>query len=116
MWEAIGQFGSIDGYQGAYASMASGWSSGGAPLLTRYVLGVRPTKPGYASFAVDPHLGDTAWARGGVPTPGGVISVDVRRSGKRLRVLARFPAGLNGVLVRPGAAAVPLRSGVATTR
>ena len=116
MWEAIGQFGSIDGYQGAYASMASGWSSGGGPLLTRYMLGVRPTSPGYASFTIEPHLAGHAWVRGAVPTPRGLISVDVRRVGAKLRVSARFPRGLKGVFALPGRGAKPLRSGVAITR
>jgi hypothetical protein len=115
MWEAIGQFGSIDGYQGSYASMASGWSSGGAPLLTRYMLGVRPTSPGYASFTVEPHLGDHAWVQGAVPVPGGSISVDVRRVGSKIRVLARFPRGLKGVFSLRGRGTKPLRSGVALT-
>jgi hypothetical protein len=117
MWEAIGQFGSIDGYQGGYASMASGWSSGGAPLLTRYVLGVRPTSPGYSSFVIEPHLGDTRWAKGSVPTPAGPILVEVRRVKAKLRVVARFPRGLTGVVVVPGdGRATPLKSGVPVSR
>lgn len=117
MWEAIGQYGSIDGYQGAFASMASGWSSGGAPLLTRYVLGVRPTSPGYESFLIEPRLGETSWAKGAVPTPAGPIIVDVRRVGAKLRVVARFPRGLAGVLVAPGLGSpTALKSGVPVTR
>jgi alpha-L-rhamnosidase-like protein len=115
MWEAVGQYGSVDGYHGASTSMASGWSSGGGPLLTRYMLGVRPTSPGYASFVVRPQLGDNAWARGVVPTPSGPISVDVSRFGEKLRVVARFPRGLNGVFSVPGLRPRPLKSGVAVT-
>ena len=112
MWEAIGQFGSIDGYQGAYTSMASGWSSGGAALLTRYMLGVRPTSPGYKSFVVQPQLGDSAWARGSVPTPDGPITVRVARAGAKLEVTATFPPSQKGVLSIPGRGTKPLLSGV----
>ena len=112
MWEAIGQFGSIDGYQGSSSSMASGWSSGGAPLLTRYVLGVRPTRPGYESFVIEPHLGAIAWVRGAVPTPRGPITVEVRRVGARIRIVARFPAGLKGAVALPGRSSKPLRNNV----
>ena len=113
MWEAIGQFGSIDGYQGAYASMASGWSSGGGPLLTRYMLGVRPTSPGYASFTIEPHLAGHAWVRGAVPTPQGP-DLGRRAAGwARARVSARFPRGLKGAFALPGRVARS-RSGAAS--
>lgn len=112
MWEAIGQFGSVDGYQGAYASMASGWSSGGAPLLTRYVLGVQPTRPGYKTFVVQPQLGEDGWARGGVPTPDGLITVRVGRVGAKLKVTAIFPHSQRGMVSIPGRGTKRLRSGV----
>ena len=37
-----------------------GWSSGAAPALTSFVLGVRPTSPGFATFTVTPHPGNLA--------------------------------------------------------
>src|SRR5207237_6127119 len=46
MWELIGPYGG--GPPGPYPSWDHGWSSGAAPALTSYVLGVQPTSPGYA--------------------------------------------------------------------
>jgi hypothetical protein len=42
-----------------------------------YTLGVTPAEPGYASARIAPRLGGLAWARGDVPTPHGLIAVEV---------------------------------------
>ena len=60
-------------------SWEHGWSSGAAPALTTYVLGVQPTSPGFATFTVTPHPGGLDSARGVVPTPRGPIRVVVGR-------------------------------------
>lgn len=75
MWEAIGAGGSIASYAGAYTSLAHGWSSGAATLLTNDLLGVVPTGLGFNRYDVMPHPGDVAWAQGRVPTPRGSIDV-----------------------------------------
>jgi hypothetical protein len=71
MWEEIGPFGG--GPPNFYPSYDHGWSSGAAPALTDYTLGVTPATPGFASFRAQPHLGDLEWANGTVPTPLGPI-------------------------------------------
>ncbi len=77
-WEAIGPYGGGP----PNGSWTHGWSSGAAPALTGYVLGVRPTKPGFATFVVDVHRDDGVWwARGTVPTPHGPISVAWQKDG-----------------------------------
>jgi len=48
-------------------------------LLSSYVLGIRPTKPGFTEAVFDPHPGDLQWAKGEVPTPHGVIKVEWKR-------------------------------------
>jgi len=78
-WEAIGAQGSIDGYQHAASSLASGWSTGALPALTNEVLGVRPTGPGFSTFDAIPHPSGLAWAQGRVPTPGGAITFGFKR-------------------------------------
>jgi len=56
---------------------------GGGPMiswaLTYYVLGIRPTAPGFRRFAVKPTPGELAFARGVCPTPHGPIAVEWRR-------------------------------------
>ena len=51
MWEMIGPFGGAPS-NNLQPSFDAGWSSGAAPALTAYVLGVEPTSPGYATFTV----------------------------------------------------------------
>ena len=50
-------------------------------LLTSYVLGIRPIKPGFTEAVFDPHPGKLTWAKGVVPTPHGPIHVEWRRDG-----------------------------------
>jgi hypothetical protein len=60
-------------------SMCHGWSAGPAYLLSAYVLGVRPTAPGFASHTDEPRLGNLAWAEGVVPTPRGDLRVSLHK-------------------------------------
>ena len=54
-----------------------GWSCTPTRDMIFYTLGVTPAEPGYARAHIAPRLGRLAWARGTVPTPHGLISVDV---------------------------------------
>ncbi len=92
MWEDIGQYGSrpTDTHAPSYDH---GWSSGAAPVLTEYVLGVQPTSPGFATFTVTPHAGDLAFASGVVPTPHGPIKVAWKFVNSRLVLTVAAPAG-----------------------
>lgn len=58
-------------------TVSHGWSSTPTRDLMTRVLGVEPATAGFASASIAPALGDLAWARGRVPTPYGLISVDV---------------------------------------
>ncbi|UKZ97108.1 uncharacterized protein TrAFT101_011876 [Trichoderma asperellum] len=75
MWEGIGPGGAP--YEGAFTSMAHGWSTGIVPLLTGYVLGVKPQSPGFQTWKICPVVdgGGLTWAKGEVPTPQGKITV-----------------------------------------
>jgi alpha-L-rhamnosidase len=63
-----------------FVSLSHAWSSGPTNFLTERVLGIRPTGSGFATVDVDPELGNLAWAKGGVPTPRGVLSVRVDKT------------------------------------
>ncbi|HZQ04628.1 MAG TPA: alpha-L-rhamnosidase C-terminal domain-containing protein [Gaiellaceae bacterium] len=91
-WETIGPYGG--GPVNVHRSWDAGWSSGAAPALTNYVLGVQPASPGYATFTVTPHRGDLAWARGSVVTPHGLLTVSWRRTATgQVRVQVAAPPG-----------------------
>lgn len=92
MWENIGPWNGRP--TGPDPSFAHGWSSGAAPALTAYVLGVRPTSPGFTTFVVRPQPGTSVTAASGVvPTPGGPIAVSWRRVGRRLVLSVHAPPG-----------------------
>jgi hypothetical protein len=98
MWETIGPLGTPVNDP----SWAHGWSSGAAPALTEYMLGVAPTSPGFATFSVRPHTTDLRWARGKVPTPRGTIQVAWRRTSRKLTLELTAPARATVVLPAVG--------------
>ncbi|HEX4789946.1 MAG TPA: alpha-L-rhamnosidase C-terminal domain-containing protein, partial [Actinospica sp.] len=72
-WEGIGPGGTP--YEGAFTSMAHGWSTGALPALTNHLLGASPTGPGFATWSVAPCPGGVSWARGELATPHGPLRV-----------------------------------------
>ena len=58
------------------------WSAAPAELLPAWVLGVRPTSPGFATVSITPRLGSLSWAEGVVPTPHGDIAVGFERENR----------------------------------
>jgi hypothetical protein len=108
-WEGIGPDGTP--YEGAFTSMAHGWSTGVLPALTNELLGVAPTGAGFATWTVRPHPGGVTWARGQVATPHGPLTVRWMVGRKHgapsftLRITS--PAGTTGQIALPaGSAAV----------
>jgi len=61
-------------------SMSHGWGSNVLVEIQRWLLGVRPTAPGFATFAVSPPPTGPAWVEGTVPTPRGTVAVGWRRA------------------------------------
>jgi hypothetical protein len=99
-WEGIGPDGSL--YEGAYTSMAHGWSTGVLPALTNELLGIVPTAPGFATWAVRPHPGSVAWAKGQAPTPHGPVSADWQHPAAGVFTLVvRGPHGTSGSVAVP---------------
>jgi len=76
----------VDGYDTIgecwdYGTHVHGWSCTPTRDMVFYTLGVTPNEPGYAVARIAPRLGPLAWARGSVPTPHGLITVEARRDG-----------------------------------
>ncbi len=69
-----------DNMSGYNVSLAHGWSSGVTPWLMTQILGIRPTAGGFAKVDIRPDLLGLKWARGGEPTPHGVLSVSIRNN------------------------------------
>jgi hypothetical protein len=85
-----------DGTSGYFVSLAHGWSAGPTAWLSENVLGITSISPGYAAVKIEPHLLGLAYARGSVPTPHGVISVDIV-AGKGMTI--DLPAGVRAQVV-----------------
>ncbi|HEY7048509.1 MAG TPA: alpha-L-rhamnosidase C-terminal domain-containing protein [Jatrophihabitantaceae bacterium] len=98
-WEGIGTGGSL--YEGAYTSMAHGWSTGVLPALTNDLLGATPTTPGYATWSVAPHPGTVTWARGQLPTPHGALYVSWNRGPHTFTLTVTAPPGTSGSVSLP---------------
>lgn len=58
-------------------SLCHAWGASPIYLLGKYYLGVRPTKPGYEEWSMEPCLGGLKWMKGAIPTPHGTIDVCV---------------------------------------
>jgi hypothetical protein len=70
-----------DNRSGYFVSLAHGWSSGPTAWLMEQVLGIQPTGAGFSTVDIRPDLVDLDWAKGGEPTPRGLLSVDARKHG-----------------------------------
>ncbi|HEU5012079.1 MAG TPA: family 78 glycoside hydrolase catalytic domain [Roseiflexaceae bacterium] len=54
-----------------------GWSCTPTRDMVFYTLGVTPAEPGYTKARIAPRLGRIKWAKGSVPTPHGLLTVEV---------------------------------------
>jgi hypothetical protein len=82
-------------------SLAHGWAGGPVPALSGYVLGIRPTAPGYRQWIVAPQPGDLRFAQGTAPTPHGPIASRWRRRGGSFKLTVVGPPGTSGVVDVP---------------
>lgn len=67
-------------------SAAHAWSSSPAIFCITEFLGIKPTKPAFEEFTVEPHPCGLTFAAGTVPTPHGDISVKWRREKGKLQI------------------------------
>lgn len=89
-------------------TVSHGWSSTPTRDLMQRVLGVEPAEPGFAVASIEPELGTLSWARGAVPTPAGLLHVEVRPRSITVESPiafdlfgARYAPGLHTVEVEP---------------
>jgi hypothetical protein len=68
-----------DNRSGYFVSLAHGWSAGPTAWLMEQVLGIQPTGAGFSTVDIRPDLVGLDWAKGGEPTPKGMLNVDVRK-------------------------------------
>jgi alpha-L-rhamnosidase len=93
---------------GPGTSLAHPWSTGPTSGLSKYVLGVRPLKPGFKTWLVEPQAGDLSWAEGRVPTPYGPISVRWDKNANGLVLKLFVPTGTSGTVGLPASSGIQL--------
>ncbi len=89
-----------DDTAGYRISLAHGWSSGPTYWLMEQVLGIRPTGPGFATVTIRPDLLDLEWAKGGEPTPHGMLTVDLKKD-HGLTATVDVPEGVSATVAFP---------------
>jgi hypothetical protein len=99
LWEVSqGRSPTINGRPVA-TSLCHGYAGAPIDFLQQNVLGVRPLRPGFAEFELNPRAVGSQWARGAVPTPHGLIAVEwVREPDDTLTVAATVPPATAAVL------------------
>lgn len=86
---------------GRTTSLCHGWGAGPTAELSRFVLGAKPTKPGWAEWAVAPQTIGLKSAKGKVPTTRGDVVVRWKFCGDLLTMSVEGPAGTSGNLTLP---------------
>ncbi|MEO6924799.1 MAG: alpha-L-rhamnosidase C-terminal domain-containing protein, partial [Bryocella sp.] len=82
-----------DNMSGYTVSLAHGWSSGVTPWLMRQILGIHPTAGGFAKVDIRPDLLGLKWAKGGEPTPHGMLDVSIHNDNGYVTTID-LPAGV----------------------
>jgi alpha-L-rhamnosidase len=84
-----------------FGSLAHGWGGGPVPALSGYVLGIRPVRPGWSAWVVQPQVGDLRWAQGQAPAASGAVVSRWERGTRSFRLTAGGPAGTTGSVSVP---------------
>jgi len=100
----------LDERQGGM-SLCHAWSAAPTYHLSATLLGVRPTKPGFAEFEVAPRPAGLEWAKGKVPTPECPIAVAWQMADGRMQLEVDVPENLNGTAVLPDGRRLELSTG-----
>lgn len=80
------------------ASLCHGFSASPTYQLSRRLLGISPSQPGFAEIRLAPDLAGLDHARGCVPTPHGDVEVELSRQGEAFLAEVRAPDGARLVL------------------
>ncbi|HVU74515.1 MAG TPA: family 78 glycoside hydrolase catalytic domain [Mycobacteriales bacterium] len=99
----------VASFSGNGDSMSHGFSANVAVAIQQSLLGVRPTSPGFATFAVTPPRHVLTHASGTVPTPHGPITVSWQR-GTRFTLTVTVPPNTTARVT------LPTRDGRSVTR
>jgi hypothetical protein len=69
-------------------SLCHAWGANPVYLFGKYLLGIKPTSPGYATYIIEPSLAGLEWIKGKVPTPNGSIELYMNQSEIRVKTVS----------------------------
>lgn len=75
-------------------SLCHGFATAPVDFIQTIILGIKPIKPGFKTFSVEPQLFDLDFAEGRVPTPAGNISLRAEKHPNGLSVSMTVPPNL----------------------
>ena len=87
------------------------WGSHPIYHLLTGVAGIKPAADGFAAVRIAPQPGGLKWLKASMPTPKGMVAVDLRFEGDRVTGMATLPEGLPGTFAWKGLTR-PLQAGV----
>lgn len=90
IWETYDPSQSGDEHYAMYGrpfgkSLCHAWGANPVYLFGKYLLGVKPTSPGYLTYKVEPSLAGLEWIKGKVPTPNGIMEIFVDREKVKIK-------------------------------
>jgi hypothetical protein len=104
LFEFIGSEGSFPLFVNRALTLNStchAWSGQSSWALQRYLLGVRPIRPGWSTFSVTPTVTNLSWVQGSVVTPHGLIDVELEKRNDRLVGKVTHPKNISPVQSDP---------------
>ncbi|NJB70213.1 hypothetical protein GGR42_000675 [Saonia flava] len=78
------------------------WGSSPNIEFFRILLGIESASPNFKTVKIEPHLGNIEKIGGEIPHPSGMISVDYKKSRKKLKATINLPSGTSGTFVWEG--------------
>lgn len=73
-------------YKGLRHSLCHGWSSGILPFFIEEIVGLKILEPGFKKVAVRPNPGSLKYIAAKIPTPYGVMSIEVKNGRSKVAV------------------------------
>lgn len=78
------------------------WGAAPANIISRRLMGIEPTKPGFARVRIAPQTGRLGYAYIKQPTPRGVITVEIKPDGaSKKRFIVEIPPNMTADIVLP---------------
>ncbi len=78
------------------------WGAAPANIISRRLMGIEPTKPGFARVRIAPRTGRLGYAYIKQPTPRGIITVEIKPDGaSKKRFIVEIPPNMTADIVLP---------------